>query len=189
MAHYSSNTCEYSYPASTSGAPYSSSQISQTEINQMLHTLRSHRVNTLTELRRIEKVLASVNPLAYYAPMTEAWNHYVSSNNFLSELRGLTRQYPFSTELLESAKWSVYNDPDSSKSWNFAWLILTKLRNEQMVAEFATKTAYEPAMWGNATPDPASATQLASVLTQEWSKAVDQMLRHWSSPPTTDSFY
>lgn len=59
----------------------------------------------------------------------------------------------------------------------------------QMVAEFATKTAYEPAMWGNATPDPASATQLASVLTQEWSKAVDQMLRHWSSPPTTDSFY
>lgn len=96
----------------------------------MLHTLRSHRVNTLTELRRIEKVLSSVNALAYYAPMTEAWNYYVSSNNFLSELRGLTRQYPFSTELLESAKWSVYNDPDSSKSWNFAWLILTKLRNE-----------------------------------------------------------
>lgn len=33
MAHYSSNTCEYSYPASTSGAPYSSSQISQVSIS------------------------------------------------------------------------------------------------------------------------------------------------------------
>lgn len=96
----------------------------------MLHTLRSHRVNTLTELRRIEKILSSVNAVEYSTPMTEAWNHYVSSNNFLSELRGLTRQYPFSTELLENAKWRVYNDPTSSKSWNFAWLLLMKVKNE-----------------------------------------------------------
>lgn len=77
--------------------------------------------------------------------------------------------------------------PFTPTTYNGLIEVVTVFR--QMVAEFATKTAYEPAMWGNATPDPASATQLASVLTQEWSKAVDQMLRHWSSPPTTDSFY
>lgn len=96
----------------------------------MLHTLRSHCVNTLTELRRIEKALTSVNASDYSVPMTDAWNHYVSSNNFFSELRGLTRQYPFSTDLLENAKWRVYNDPNSSKSWNFVWLLLMKFKNE-----------------------------------------------------------
>lgn len=96
----------------------------------MLHTLRGHRVNTLTELRRIEKVLIPINVSDYSAPMTDAWNYYVSSNNFFSELRGLTREYPFSADLLENAKWRVYNDPYSSKSWNFAWLLLTKIKNE-----------------------------------------------------------
>lgn len=96
----------------------------------MLHTLRSHRVNTLTELRRIEKVLIPIDVSGYSPPMTDAWNHYVSSNNFFNELRGLTRQYPLSADLLENAKWRVYNDPNSSKSWNFAWLLLMKLKDE-----------------------------------------------------------
>jgi hypothetical protein len=37
-------------------------------------------------------------------PMTAAWAHYVNSNNLLNELRGLTRNYPFSSDLLDEAK-------------------------------------------------------------------------------------
>ncbi|RPA99042.1 hypothetical protein L873DRAFT_1828197 [Choiromyces venosus 120613-1] len=190
MSTYSSSPSDYSYPSSAGGAPGSSSGIvSQTEINQMLHTLRSHRVNTLTELRRIEKVLASINNIEYCTVMRDAWNHYVGSN-FLNELRGLTRQYPFSNELLENSKWRVYNDPTSNRSWNFAWLLLIKMKNDNMITEYATKTAFQPAMWGNVVPDAASAQQLANVLTQEWTNAVDRLLKHWSnSPPVTAEFY
>jgi hypothetical protein len=45
--------------------------------------------------------------------------------------------------------------------------------------------AAKPAMWGNRTPDPASAAQLANALMNEWNRAVAQMLRHWETPPTT----
>ena len=87
--------------------------ISVTEVNQMRQTLRSRRVNTLTELRRIESVLTTLpsfsNELIH--EVTDSWGYYVSSNNFLNELRGLTRQYPFSNELLEDAKVRVLNDP------------------------------------------------------------------------------
>lgn len=58
-----------------------------------------------------------------------------------------------------------------------------------MILEYATKAAYQPVMWGGTTPDSANATQLASVLSQEWTKAVDQMLKHWSTPPTTDNYH
>lgn len=37
-------------------------------------------------------------------PMTAAWAHYVNSNNLLNELRGLTKNYPFSSDLLDEAK-------------------------------------------------------------------------------------
>lgn len=57
-----------------------------------------------------------------------------------------------------------------------------------MIPEYATKAACQPAMWGGATPDPVSATQLASVLSREWMKAVDIMLRHWSTMPLTDNY-
>jgi hypothetical protein len=36
--------------------------------------------------------------------MTAAWAHYVNSNNLLNELRGLTKNYPFSSDLLDEAK-------------------------------------------------------------------------------------
>jgi hypothetical protein len=62
--------------------------------------------------------------------MTAAWTSYVNSNNLLNELRGLTRDYPFSTECLDEAKYLVLNDPQSNRSWNYAWLILTKIIQE-----------------------------------------------------------
>lgn len=62
----------------------------------------------MTEIVRIEKIAATCDDendaLAFQRPMTEAWNHYVNSNQFLTELRGLSRNYPFSAGVLDDAK-------------------------------------------------------------------------------------
>ena len=98
----------------------------------MLKTLRSRSVNTSTDLRRIEKLLIP-NGKAF-TDVTEAlntaWAHYVNSHNLLAELRGLTRDYPFPSDLLDEAKRSVVSDPTSIKSWNMAWLVLRKMKDE-----------------------------------------------------------
>jgi hypothetical protein len=44
------------------------------------------------------------DPSPVTQPMTAAWAHYVNSNNLLNELRGLTKNYPFSSDLLDEAK-------------------------------------------------------------------------------------
>jgi hypothetical protein len=44
--------------------------------------------------------------------MTAAWAHYVNSNNLLNELRGLTKNYPFSSDLLDEAKVGASILPD-----------------------------------------------------------------------------
>lgn len=102
----------------------------QSEKQQLIRSLQTHRVNTLIELRRIEKVFATLNSADITEPMTSAWVYYVNSNNLLSELRGLTKNYPFSSECLDEAKWQVIGDPASTRSWNFCWLILTKIQSE-----------------------------------------------------------
>ncbi len=102
-------------------------------MDQLIESLNTHRVNTLTELCRIERVAATAsteNQLAFQRPMTTAWTYYVTSNNLLNELRNLTRNYPFSSEALDDAKWRVSNDPESNRSWNYAWLVLIKIRDE-----------------------------------------------------------
>lgn len=104
--------------------------ISKTDKDQLIKSLRTHRVNTLTELRRIEKVFAYLDQSEVCEPMTSAWAHYVNSNNLISELRGLTRNYPFSSECLDEAKWRVIEDPASTRSWNYCWLVLVKIQNE-----------------------------------------------------------
>lgn len=97
----------------------------QNDKDQLIHSLRTHRVNTITELRRIEKIFAYLDSaegefapmnlienlshtLPVTQPMTAAWAHYVNSNNLLNELRGLTKNYPFSSELLDEAKVCTY---------------------------------------------------------------------------------
>ncbi|KAI5801152.1 hypothetical protein EDC01DRAFT_612492 [Geopyxis carbonaria] len=164
---------------------------SQAEINQMVQTIQQRRVNTIRDLRRIERTLSGLDAFTHYymQPMTDAWSHYVNSNNFLNELRELTRQYPFSSEMLENAKVRVFNDAESRRSWNFAWLLLSKIKSEGMVQEYATRTAHQPEMWGGLLPDAHNAAELARVLTAEWTQAVDKLLRHWQTPPTTDGGY
>lgn len=102
----------------------------QSEKAILIQSLRTHRVNTLIELRRIEKVFAALSSADVTEPMTSAWAHYVNSNNLLSELRGLTKSYPFSAECLDEAKWMVIADPESVQSWNYCWLVLQKIKNQ-----------------------------------------------------------
>ena len=167
----------------------------------------------MTELRRIERIAAessASDQLAFQQPMTSAWNAYVTSNNMLNELRGLTRNYPFSSEALDDAKWRVSNDPESNRSWNYAWLVLVKLKNEwvssflefrmvwgngadmhfsQMISAYAASEAAKPEMWGGEYPDQQDADQLATCFAFEWNEALEQMLRHWETPPTTTGYW
>lgn len=103
-------------------------------IRTLIDALRTHRVNTLTELCRIERVAASCeseeDSRAFQEPMTTAWQYYVNSNQMLSELRGLTTQYPFCGDIITEARMLVDNDPESNRSWNYAWLVLVKIRDE-----------------------------------------------------------
>ncbi|KAL2007377.1 hypothetical protein VTN00DRAFT_8815 [Thermoascus crustaceus] len=157
----------------------------QNNKEQLIHSLRTHRVNTITELRRIEKIFAHLDTPEVTEPMTSAWLHYVNSNNLLSELRGLTKNYPFSSECLDDAKWMVVGDPESSRSWNYCWLVLTKIQNMQLIPKHARALAARPAMWGGRTPSAANIDQLADACIAEWTRALHQMLRHWDVPPTT----
>lgn len=102
----------------------------QNNRDQLIQSLRTHRVNTITELRRIEKIFAYLDSAEVTEPMTTAWAHYVNSNNLLNELRGLTRTYPFSSECLDEAKAMVVRDPNSTRSWNYCWLVLVKMEKE-----------------------------------------------------------
>lgn len=62
--------------------------------------------------------------------MVSAWVYYVNSNNLLSELRALTEQYAFSSELLDEAKYLALSDGASTQSRNFCLLVLKKIRDE-----------------------------------------------------------
>ena len=76
-------------------------------------------------------------------------SYYVDSHGLLTELRGLTKNYPFryiinpstlkfafltdisnSSHCLDEAKNRVYSDPASNRSWNLCWLVLSKIQTE-----------------------------------------------------------
>ncbi|OAA60225.1 hypothetical protein SPI_05349 [Niveomyces insectorum RCEF 264] len=159
-------------------------------INQLLDSLATHRVNTLTELCRIEQAAATcdheADAAAFQEPMTAAWHHYVTSNQCLSELRGLTPNYPFCGEILADAQQRVLGDPSSNRSWNLAWLCLTKICDDNLIPLYAASEAAKPEMWGGNgyQPQPAECAQLAQYFEYEWMQAVTVMLRHWQTPPT-----
>ncbi|OCT50796.1 hypothetical protein CLCR_07626 [Cladophialophora carrionii] len=118
------------YQLVSPGTPADPRTMSQNNKDQLIQSLRTHRVNTITELRRIEKIFAYLNSAEVTEPMTTAWAHYVNSNNLLNELRGLTKTYPFSSECLDEAKALVVRDPSSTRSWNYCWLVLVKMEKE-----------------------------------------------------------
>ena len=94
----------------------------------------THRINTLTELCRVERLAAApetaADAQAFQEPMTSAWTYYVTSNQMLTELVGLAPNYPVCAEMYTYAQDLVRNDPEANRSWNFAWLVLRKIVDE-----------------------------------------------------------
>ncbi|ETS84394.1 hypothetical protein PFICI_02419 [Pestalotiopsis fici W106-1] len=177
---------------------------------QLIESLRTHRVNTLTELRRIERVAASCESeeeaLAFQAPMTSAWSYYVG-NQFLVELRGLTPNYPMSADVVAEAVRRVRSDPGSNRSWNMAWLCLIKIRDDcsdvssqrvleynlltpssihsGLIPHYSNNEAWKREMWGGRDPSQEEADQLGACFEWEWMQAIENMLRHWADGPPT----
>lgn len=169
-------------------SPENKKLISQSSIRQIVNSLSTHRVNTLTELCRIERIAAScdnaADARAFQEPMTAAWTYYVTSQQFLTELHGLTRSYPFAGDVLAEAHARVRADPESNRSWNLAWLCLMKIHEDGLIPAYAAAEASKPEMWGSYAPSADEVGQLAACFEQEWTAAVDTMLRHWTFSPT-----
>ncbi|KIV91076.1 hypothetical protein PV10_05659 [Exophiala mesophila] len=173
------------YQLVSPGTPADPRAMSQNNKDQLIQSLRTHRVNTITELRRIEKILAYLDSAEVTEPMTTAWAHYVNSNNLLNELRGLTKTYPFSSECLDEAKSLVVRDPSSTRSWNYCWLVLVKMEKENLIKKHARALASKASTWGGRRPTAAEFEKLVNACVVEWSRALRQMLRHWEKPPST----
>ncbi|KAG9383818.1 hypothetical protein A1F94_005729 [Pyrenophora tritici-repentis] len=161
----------------------SSGKITSVEKTQYIHALRTHQVNTIGELRRIEKAFAVLGTPDCSEPMTSSWSYYVDSQGLLTELRGLTRNYPFSSDCLDEAKRRVYSDPASNRSWNLCWLVLSKIQTDQLIPYYARYQASQPTMWAGHTPSAEQITQLTNAFAAEWNWALGQMLSHWAQPP------
>ena len=58
----------------------------------------------------------------------------------------------------------------------------------QMIPLYASSEAAKPEMWGGRNPEDSEADQLAACFAYEWQEALDQMLRHWGTPPTTTGY-
>jgi hypothetical protein len=60
--------------------------------------------------------------------------------------------------------------------------------DRDLIQKHADTSAARPEMWGGRIPENGEATQLVACLSREWETAVEQMLRHWSTPPTTTGY-
>ncbi|KAF2136557.1 uncharacterized protein K452DRAFT_329632 [Aplosporella prunicola CBS 121167] len=162
---------------------FQSETLSELKKEQLIQALQAHQLNTVIDLRRVERKFAAANSPDVMQPMTSAWTFYVNSQGLLIELRGFTRNYPFSSECVDEAKRRVYLDPESNKSWNLAWLVLRKIQTDQLILSYANYQAALPAMWGNQIPSAEGIARLAAAFRSEWTYGLAQMLRHWEQPP------
>ncbi|KAL9619675.1 MAG: hypothetical protein Q9160_005695 [Pyrenula sp. 1 TL-2023] len=110
--------------------PYDERSMSLDNKEELINALRLNRYNTITDLRRVERIFTYLDEEEVVEPMARAWRHYVDSQNFFAELKTLTRNYPFGSECVDEAKILVQQDPASIRSWNYCWLILVKIQNE-----------------------------------------------------------
>jgi hypothetical protein len=118
-SYHVSNSHKMSRKITVVRLDFTNEQIQQSDINhaqaekeQYIQALRTHQVNTLVELRRVEKAFAALGTPDVSEPMTAAckrkptnWvvaetdmllgSYYVDSHSLLTELRGLTKNYPF----------------------------------------------------------------------------------------------
>lgn len=54
-----------------------------------------------------------------------------------------------------------------------------------LIAKHARLLAVKPTMWGGRTPTAAGVEKLATACINEWTRALDQMLRNWSTASTS----
>ncbi|KAH8720001.1 hypothetical protein HC256_000408 [Beauveria bassiana] len=158
-------------------------------IRHLLDTLTHQRVDTMTELCRIERAAAACahpdDARAFQGPMTRAWVRYVVGRRLLVELRGLTPGFPVCAELVDEAHRRVRADPASNRSWNLAWLCLVRIRDDNLVAAYAVAEASKPCMWGGGwlPPSDDDVLRLSACFEREWTLAVAILLRHWPVAP------
>ncbi|KAF4592111.1 hypothetical protein GQ602_002410 [Ophiocordyceps camponoti-floridani] len=117
--------------------------------------------------------------------MTNAWRYYVTSNQLITELQGLTPNYHFSNAVVSEAYRRVQRDPNSNRSWNLAWLCLQKIKDDDLIAAYAPLEAAKPTMWASTRPSPQEKAQLTAYFEGEWTAAVNTMLRHWQRAPVS----
>ncbi|KAI4134167.1 MAG: hypothetical protein LQ341_006068 [Variospora aurantia] len=151
----------------------------QADKDRLIHSLRTHNINTLPELRRIERIFSALNAPDTAAPMQNAWIYYVDSHNLLNELRGLTRDYPFSSECLGEAKAMVPRN--GNVGGNYCWKVLKWVKDQSLIPRHASLLAAKPAMWGGKKPSAADVQKLATMCTNEWTRALTTLLRHWDA--------
>ncbi|KAI4261372.1 MAG: hypothetical protein L6R42_003430 [Xanthoria sp. 1 TBL-2021] len=152
-----------------------------TSLPALLHSLRSRTINTLPALRRTERLIASLPPSTPNKPeiakaLNEAWIYYVDYHSLLNELRGLTKNYPFSESCLEEAKRGV-----SKGSGNYCYGVLRRVKDQGLIPTHARALAARPAMWGGRKPTSTEIHKLASACEGEWTRVLAIVLRHWDA--------
>ncbi|KAK5725810.1 hypothetical protein LTR15_004000 [Elasticomyces elasticus] len=183
----------------------------QAQKQALIVALNEHRINTIGELRRVERIFATLGSPDLTQPMTAA---YTLKRLTTDWSRGIFRQLKQSTygttrahsqlsfqvksaeghlygrmlmisssECLDEAKRRVHADPASNRSWNYCWLVLAKAHTDRLIPAYARAQAARPEMWGGRIPPDASVTQLTEAFVKEWNAALAQMLRYWEEPP------
>ncbi|KAL9027237.1 MAG: hypothetical protein Q9196_004210 [Gyalolechia fulgens] len=117
------------YQVVTSSMTANPRNLSKADKDRLIRSLRSHNINTLPELRRIERIFAVLNAPDTLEPMRNAWIYYVNSNSLLNELRGLTKNYPFSSECLDEAKARV-SGGSAGGNGNYCWKVLKFVQSQ-----------------------------------------------------------
>lgn len=85
--------------------------------------------------------------------------------------------------------WYLSRWETSEYQWELLQKYLLTFIYSQMIEAYAASEAAKPDMWGGRTPEDEEAQQLAACFAYEWNRALEQMLRHWDTPPTTTGYW
>ncbi|KAF1916905.1 hypothetical protein BDU57DRAFT_448864, partial [Ampelomyces quisqualis] len=102
---------------------------------------RTRQVNTLVEPRRVEKAIALLVGLAETNKLLGHTTVYVDLRGLLTELRGLTKKYPFRNKFL--------------------------ITSGQLVPNYTRYQASQPMMWGRHRPSADQISQLTDAFMTE----------------------
>ncbi|KAL8906274.1 MAG: hypothetical protein Q9171_006334 [Xanthocarpia ochracea] len=169
------------YKVGASSTMSNANNSNTTSLPALLQSLRSHTINTLPALRRTERLIASLPPSTpnkseITKALNEAWIYYVDYHSLLNELRGLTKNYPFSESCLEEAKNGV-----SKGQGNYCYGVLKRIKDRGLIPPHARALAARPAMWGGRKPSATEMHKLATACESEWTRVLAILLRYWDA--------